>query len=225
MKLAEVHFQPWHTLLSFYICQNCSRVDTDRSRIAVGTPCTYCGAPSPAARLHFGLSSLVLVNSIQDFYFLRRASPPVDAGGIAAHIHTNETDTCIVIPLLFCTLYEGLTTQLCQNIMRAKALDKPLQERLLSDHRYAKEKREKLFPALTGEKWNDALAELTKAAQLNYTEHFDFFLTVNRKRNKFIHEGSHWHFTDQELERIPEELWTTFSLFTQLHNRYVPKVA
>src|SRR5207253_11370491 len=189
MKLAEVQFQPWHTLLSFYICQNCSYVDTDRRRMAVGTPCKYCGTPSPAARLHFGLSSLVLVNSIQDFYFLRRASPPADADGIAAHIHTNETDTCIVIPLLFCTLCEGLTTQLCQNIMRAKALDKPLQERLLSDHRYAKEKREKLFPALTGETWNNALADLTKAAQLNYTEHFDFFLIVNRKRNKFIHEA------------------------------------
>jgi hypothetical protein len=109
--------------------------------------------------------------------------------------------------------------------MRAKAIEEPLQERLLLDHRYAKEKREKLFPALTGEKWNEALTELKAAAELNYTEHFDFFLTVNRKRNKFIHEGSHCHFTDQELERIPEELWTAFNLFTQLHNRYVPKVA
>ena len=225
MELKKVEFQSWNTLVStvFYICQNCSHVDMDRSRMVIGTPCKYCRAPSPSARFHFGISSMALVDSIQDFYFLRRASVPADRHGMASHVHTNKTDTRIVIPLLFCTLHEGLTTQLCQNIMRAKALEKSLQERLLSDYLYAKEKREKLFPALTGEKWNGSLAAITEAAQLDYTKHFNFFLTINKGRNTFIHEGSHWHFKDEDLEQIPEELWTAFSLFVQLHNRYVVK--
>lgn len=77
---------------------------------------------------------------------------------------------------------------------------------------------------MTGEKWNDALGELTKSSELNYTNHFEFYLKINRKRNAFIHEGFHWHFKDDELEKIPEELWPVFSLFAQLHNRYVPNL-
>jgi hypothetical protein len=224
MKLADVQFQPWHTLVDrFYICQSCSWVDTDNDRIKVGTPCKHCGQPSPAARMYSWLNATVLVNAIQDFYFLRRAKPQPDPDGITNHIHTNETDTRVVIPLLFCTLWEVLTTRLCVEILRAKAVDKTLQDRLLLDYRHAREKREKLFLGLTGEKWNDALAELTKSSELNYASHFDFFLNINRKRNAFIHEGSHWDFSDEELEKIPEELWPVFSLFAQLHNRYIPK--
>jgi hypothetical protein len=170
------------------------------------------------------MNAIVLVNSIQDFYFLRHAKPPPDADGIADHIYTNETDTRIVIPLLFCTLWDALTTELCQNIMRAQRLEDSLRERLLQDYRYSRDKRERLLPALTGEKWNLALTELAKQPDCDYMPHFDFFLTINKKRNTFIHEGSHWHFKDEELERIPEELWPTFSLFAQLHNRYVPNV-
>src|SRR5712672_1531871 len=226
MNLSEVQYQPWSTVIvNFYICQSCSRVDTDSSRQRVGTPCKLCGAPSPSGQLHFGLNAYVLVNSIQDFYFLRHAKPPPDSDGLSAHIYSNETDTRIVIPLLFCTLWDGLTTELCQNVMRAKSLDQQLQDRLLLDYRYSREKREKLLPALTGQKWSDTLDELTKRAELDYTNHFNFFLTVNRKRNTFIHEGSHWEFTDDELEKIPEELRTTFHLFAELHNQYVPTVA
>ena len=225
MKLADVQFQPWHTLVDrFYICQHCSWVDTDRDRIKVGSPCKHCGKPSPAGRIYSWLNATVLVDGIQDFYFLRRVKPPPpDLGGITEYIHTNETDTRVVIPLLFCTLWEVLTTRLCVEILRAKTIDETFQERLLSDYRHAKDKRGKLFPGVTGEKWNDALAELTKSSELNYANHFEFFLNINRKRNAFIHEGFHWHFKDDELEKIPEELWPVFSLFAQLHNRYIPK--
>jgi hypothetical protein len=226
MNLAEVQFQPWNSLVgNFYVCQNCSRVYRVPIIQPVGTPCEHCGVPIPAARFHFGLNSFVLVNAIQDFYFLRHSKPPPDSGGIADHIYTNETDTRIVIPILFCTLWDGLTTELCENIMRANNLEKTLRDRLRLDYRYSREKREKLLPALTGEKWSHSLTELSKQAELNYTDHFEFFLNINSKRNTFIHEGSHWQFTNEELERIPEELWPTFSVFSQLHNRYVPKVS
>lgn len=175
--------------------------------------------------MHFGLSSYTLVNAIQDFYFLRHADFPPDQHGIADHVHTNETDTRIVLPILYCTLWDGLTTELCQNIMRKNGLSMSLRDRLLQDYRFSREKREKLFPALTGEKWNSALIELTKASQIDYSKHFESFLAINSKRNTFVHEGSHWHFTDSELEHIPEELWPTFSLFAQLHNRFVPTKA
>lgn len=166
-----------------------------------------------------------MLDAIQDFYFLRQAKPQsLDLGGIAEHIHTNETDTRIVIPLLFCTLWEVLMNRLCVEILRAKAIDDTFQERLLSDYRYARDQREKLFPGLTGEKWIDALAELTKSSELNYTNHFEFYRNINRKRNAFIHGGFHWHFKDDELEKIPEELWPVFSLFAQLHNRYIPNL-
>ncbi|KGF73187.1 hypothetical protein DO97_01320 [Neosynechococcus sphagnicola sy1] len=226
MNISEVQSQPWSTLIAdFYICQSCDRVYRVPILQICGTPCKHCGKTIRAQRVHFGLNALVLVNSIQDFYFLRHANPPPDPDGIADHVYTNKTDTRIVIPLLFCTLWDALTTELCQNVMRAKQLEEPLRERLLQDYRYSRDKRERLLPALTSEKWNFALAELTKPAELDYTQHFNFFLTINTKRNTFIHEGSHWHFTDEELERIPEELWPTFSLFAQLHNRYVPKMA
>jgi hypothetical protein len=65
-----------------------------------------------------------VLDAIQDFYFLRRAKPQSpDIDGIAEHVHTNETDTRIVIPLLFCTLWEVLMTRFCVEILRAKAID------------------------------------------------------------------------------------------------------
>ena len=67
--------------------------------------------------------------------------------------------------------------------MRAKGLDKSLRNRLLQDYRFSRENREKLFPALTDEKWNSALTELTKTAQIDYSKHFESFLTINSKRN------------------------------------------
>ena len=174
--------------------------------------------------LYNWLNATILVNAIQDFYFLRFAKTPPDADGITDHIYTNKTDTRIVIPILFCTLWEVLTARLHLEIIRAKATDDTLQKKLLSDYRRAtKAKREKLFLGLTGEKWGDALAELTKSSELNYTDHFEFYLNINHKRNAFIHEGFHWHFKDDELEKIPEELRSVFHLFAQLHNRYVPK--
>ena len=115
MNISEVQFQPWSTLIAdFYICQSCDHVYRVPILQVCGTPCKHCGKPIPAQRVHFGLNSLVLVNSIQDFYFLRHAKPPPDPDGIADHIYTNKTDTRIVIPLLFCTLWDALTTELCQ---------------------------------------------------------------------------------------------------------------
>jgi hypothetical protein len=107
--------------------------------------------------------------------------------------------------------------------MGAKGLEQSFQERLLQDYRTSRDKRERLFPALTEEKWNYALEEFTKATELDYTKLFEFFRTISAKRNTFVHEGSHWGFTDEEFERIPEELSPTFNLFTALHDRYVPK--
>ena len=226
MNISEVQFQPWSTLVAgYFVCQNCDHVYRAPTLQAAGTPCEHCGTAIPAQRVHFGLHSGVLVDSIQDFYFLRHAKPPPDPDGIVVHIHSNKTDTRIVIPLLFCTLWEALMTELCKNIMRAKQLEQSLNERLLQDYRSAREKRERLFPALTGEKWNFALTELTKRTEVDCVQHFDFFLTVSNKRNRFIHEGALWPFEDEELEGIPEELPPVFWLFAQLHNRYVPKMA
>ncbi len=63
MKLTEVQVQPWHTLVAtFYICESCSRVDTDIKRTIDGSICKHCGALSPrGAKSHFGLNSIVLV--------------------------------------------------------------------------------------------------------------------------------------------------------------------
>ena len=225
MNLSEVQYQPWSTVTTnFYICQSCGIVDTESKRHRVGTPCNNCAAPSPGGLLYFEPNAYSIVASIQDFYFLRHAKPPPDTDGLSDHVYTNETDTRIVIPLLFCTLWDVLTIHISREVMRAKHLEQLLQDRLLLDYRFSREKREKLLPALTGEKWKEALAELTKRAQIDYTEHFTFFLNINEKRNEFIHEGSHWSFDDEELERIPEELKPTFNLFAELHNRWVARV-
>jgi hypothetical protein len=225
MKLTEVQFQPWHTLVDrFHICPNCSWVYASHET-KVGIPCQHGGQPIARQTIYSWSGATSVLDAIQDFYFLRQAKPQSPGlGGVAEHVHTNETDTRIVIPLLFCTLWEVLMTRLCVEILRAKAIDDTFQERLLSDYRYARDKREKLFPGLTGEKWIDALAELTKSSELNYTNHFEFYRNINRKRNAFIHGGFHWHFKDDELEKIPEELWPVFSLFAQLHNRYIPNL-
>jgi len=174
MKFSEVQFQPWHTVMAnFYICQTCSVVDSDRDRQKVGSPCKRCGTPSPAARFHFGLNSLVLVNALQDFYFLRRAKPPADKDGLVANVYSNETDTRIVLPVLFCALWDTLTTQLCQNVIRAKSISKEDEEKLLRKFKFARDRRTKLLPSITFEGWDDALSALPDAA--THIEHFNFF--------------------------------------------------
>jgi hypothetical protein len=164
------------------------------------------------------------VNSIQDFYFLRNAQPPLGPDPISEQVYSNDTDTRVVIPLLFCTLWDVLTTDLCRTVMDARKIDQRLQDQLLSDYRFSTQKRDKLFLALTGETWKNALRAITKKGGIEYGELFKFFLDINTKRNKFVHEGYYWHFKEVELERIPEELKPTFNLFAALHNRWVAEM-
>lgn len=105
--------------------------------------------------------------------------------------------------------------------MQALQLPTSVQERLLSDNLFSKERAEKASPTLVNEKRKSVLKELSKNSELNYEETVRFYLRVVRSRNLFLHEGNKWAIPESMAGDCMEEIWPLTNLYVKLHNRFI----
>jgi hypothetical protein len=219
MKITEVRQQSWHTLICiYYICPSCNVVDQDSARIGIGTPCSKCSTPSPAARLYFGTELCLLVNSIQDLYFLRSGKITHDDEDFGIQNYNMESDLRPMSAILFCTIFDVLMTGLIKNIMHRRSIQHEIQELLLKDYKFAKEKRDQLYPLFMKEKFFESIKSIKTETAYDFEPHFSYANELAQKRNQFIHRGIKWGFKDAELDAIPHELSPLFRGFVALHN-------
>jgi hypothetical protein len=158
-----------------------------------------------------------LIDSIQDFYFLHDRSE-VRGGTVAVSLQTNPH---IVIPLLFCTLAEVALEDFLHALMRKQGLPLPATIKLLKEHLSGRQRRLKLFPRLTSRSWDDALAELRQASQIDFPKTFAFYREVNHARNRFLHAGAQWAIKPNHPQGCIDHIWPLLKLFVGLHNRFV----
>jgi len=219
MHITEIRRQPWAGLLNtFFICLKCDHVATQG--VLLGYQCKNCGHPS-GVRLFYSVVIPSLIDSIQDFYFLRNESD-VESDPPKISFQTNPRT---VIPLLFCTLAEVSFEHVLQNIMRKQGLSFTDIKRNLKEHLTGRRRRLKLFPHLTKLSWDDALKEISSASQIDFTDTFRFYLKVSKARNRFLHDGVPWAIKPQDPQDCINQIWPLLKLFVALHNKFVSEKA
>lgn len=215
VDITRIANQPLSSIVgTFYRCLSCNKVDNDRERIRVGYPCPSCGIPSQGARLYFPLEALSLIDLVQGFYHTR-GQP-----SLRSPLYDPTTNPRLATAVFFCSLGEVLLTHLLREIMRSNKIPEPLQERLLTDNLFVRQRVEKLYPSLTHQRWTDDVKELSQGKQLNYLDIHKFFLKVTETRNQWLHQGNIWAIPPGMPDECLRNLWPLISMFVALHNKH-----
>lgn len=144
MDILEIRDQELSTLLSaFMICTSCEIVDLDQERERVGYQCPRCGVVGNGALLYFPMSIHTLIDLMQEFYHLKQG-PDVDSDEVSSIQNKGNHQLAVVI--FFCTLVEVLLQHFLEQRMSRMGLPQEIQERLLNDNMFVKQRIQKLFP-------------------------------------------------------------------------------
>jgi hypothetical protein len=222
VDVLEIRGQPLSTLLAdFMICQSCHVVDRDQERMRVGYPCPHCGVSGNGARGYFSISVHSLIDLMQEFYHMKEE---LDSHSDEMPVRQQRGNHRLAVVIFFCTLGEVLLAHFLEQLMSHTGLSRSIQERLLNDNIFVKQRVEKLFPALTGVRWKVAVKTLTKGKQLDYLKATEFYEEVVEKRNLFLHKGNKWAIPKDMPENCVRQIWPLVNLFVGLHNKYVVPV-
>lgn len=215
MKISEITRQSLSTLVAdFLVCQFCGIVDRDHGRTKVGYPCPNCGEGSKSGLQYFGLPTHALINLMQESYHQKPTQ--------SSRLPTSGNAHKLAVVIYFCTLGEVLLEHFLREVMEALRLPASVRNRILDDNLFAKERVEKVFPSLVGEKWNAVIKELSRNSELNYKKTVEFYLQVVKARNLFLHKGNKWTIPESLAEECMEEIWPLMNLYVKLHNRFIP---
>lgn len=216
MDILEIRSQRLSTLLAdFIICESCGIVDRDQERSRVGYECSSCGIPSHGATYYFPISVSSLIDLMQEFYHSKKqeATPLSEAPA-----KQKESNHQLAVVIFFCTLGEVLLQHFLEQCMCKMGLPHEIQDRLLNDNLFVKQRVEKLFPTLTGVKWNETVAMLSERGELDYVETTEFYQRTSRARNEFLHRGNKWAIPQGMPEQCIRHIWPLVCLFVELHN-------
>lgn len=218
MDILEIRSQRMSTLVAdFIICESCGIVDRDQERMRVGYECPRCGIPSDKATDYFPISVSSLIDLTQEFYHLKQEAIPHSE----TPVEQKESNHQLAVVIFFCALAEVLLQHFLQQCMSKMGLPHEIQDRLLNDNLFVKQRVEKVFPALTGVRWNKAMTMLSERVELDCVETTRFYRRASQSRNKFLHKGNKWGIPQDMPEQCIRHLSSLVWLFVALHNRYV----
>ncbi len=218
MDILEIRSQRLSTLQAdFMICQSCGFVDRDDERITVGYKCAHCGSPGSGARVYFLNPVRSMIDLMQEFYH-----PGQSASAKAeAPAEQNESNHQLAVIIFFCTLGEVLLQHFLKKRMSKMGIPHEIQDRLLNDNLFVKQRIQKLFPTLTGVKWKKAVTTLSDRVELDYNEATKFYQHASDARNKFLHEGNKFAIPQNMPEQCLRHIWPVVCLFVDMHNEYI----
>jgi hypothetical protein len=116
------------------------------------------------------------------------------------------------VVICFCTLGEVLLEHFLRELMITLQLPASFRDRILNANMFSKERVEKVFPSLVGEKWNAVVKELGNTSQLDYEQTGKFYRKVVKARNPFLHSGNKWIIPAGMPEECMEEIWALIHL-------------
>lgn len=219
VDLLEIRTQRLSTLLAdFMICESCGIVDREHERMRVGYACPRCGVPGQGATAYFPMSVISLIDLMQEFYHGR-----TNLEADEEQMTSPKGNHRLAVVIFFCTLGEVLLEHFFKGLMSHIGLSRLIQERLLNDNIFVKQRVEKLFPALTGVRWKPAVKMLAKGKQLDYLKATEFYEDAVEKRNLFLHKGNKWAIPKDMPENCLRQIWPLVNLFVALHNKFLAK--
>jgi hypothetical protein len=201
----------------FYLCESCGIVDRDDDRINIGHKCSRCGVPGKRALQYFMLTVDTTADLIGELH------PLPDPFSIEPEEQLNTTKESHDLALLvfFCTLGEILLQHFLQRCMSAQSIPAKVQNRLLDDNRFAKQRIDKLFPMLTGDKWKKAIKKVTERSQEDYGKTLEFYVEATKKWNQLLHLGNKWVIPPDFATKCFDNTAPLVKFFVYLHNEYI----
>ncbi len=179
--------------------------------------CTVCGFLSSDPRFGAGEISCPRCGGAADG--LKRF-PPDRLRRLDARIRRYRDDgESEVVVILGATFLESLIEDILARIMGAQGATVSLRATVLDTQRAVGQRIGRLFPALTGEQFEDA------AAELGYREFPRRWRALRAERNAFIHDSS-FDGTKEELNAASATeamalLDQAYLLFVRINNRFV----
>lgn len=194
----------------FNRCRNCSYVTANTESC---NECPNCHvAQGSNELLHFSFDTHALLQLLSDSF--------------SKHLRDDQFNTQLLATVIFfCSLTEILLYRFLVNLMNQRKIDRTIQARLLSDNLSIKLRVEKLFPALAGHSWKDAVKLIsTKSKVYDYSDTVDFYVkSAAPARNKFLHEGDKWAISEDLAKKCIFYGKRIVCFFVELHNYYVAK--
>jgi hypothetical protein len=179
--------------------------------------CPECGYLSADERFAAGESRCPSCGAAGDH---RRQFPPDRLRRLDARIRRYQDDgEDEIVVILAATFLESLVEDILARIMEAQGAGVRLRATVLDTQRSVGQRIGKLFPALTGEQFEDA------AAELGFREFPRRWRALRAERNAFIHDSSFEGAREQLTEATANEAMTLldqgYRLFVMINNRFV----
>jgi len=175
-------------------CRICHYAGFWTNSTMVGHPCPACHRPGEGGQSFFWDSARALTNVIQACYHRHLEQQRPD--------HFKQTNESIVSLVVFCALGEVLLERFLRNLMIALKIPPKVLDRLLEDNQIQKNRVEKLFPSLSGEKWKDAVKFVSSGSGVDFGKVLDFYLKTKEARNRLLHKGNRFVLTSS----MPKEI-------------------
>jgi hypothetical protein len=204
---------------NYYLCESCLIVDNELNRSIHGYKCPRCKKESKGGRIYFDLNVFILLQLMHEYYHLERSDSDIMRKIKSRGKHNHK----LAVIIFFCTLSEVLLYNFLKQYMIYNKIPNKIQERLLNDNLYPKQRIEKLFPSLINVKWKTALKKISMDSKYNYQDIFGFYLRVSHERNDFLHKGNKFNITDDMITNCMIMTPGLVQLFVDLHNLYIAK--
>jgi hypothetical protein len=201
------------------MCGVCKHVAGGEDELQPHESCPVCGSAAGAGVFrYFKTPVLGLIDLMDELYNLAPRVPESSHLAIERHAESNHQ---VAVVVFFCALGEALLAHLLQELMDAMQLPVPIREHLLASSPFAQQRVERLFPALSGSSWTEAISTLSERDKANHRAVFDFYLEANRKRNDLLHGACTWGIEEEFPLECMNKIGPLVDLFVSLHNRCV----
>lgn len=211
--------QSWFDALQMYrLCAVCAYVYHENTPAVPSYRCPRCGNDSEGGDPYFVVTISEIADLISHFYPL----PDLDVHPVVFPPEPSRANSLAIL-VFYCTLGEILLEHFIERAMTKLALPRQVQERLLDDHRYARQRVEKLFPVLCGVKWKKAINEVSKSSTDNLEAAATFYLEAAEHRNRLLHLGNTWQPPPNIAKQCFDQIVPLIRLFVALHNGYLVK--
>jgi len=197
----------------YYVCGICHIVDREHGRSKVGFPCPVCKSGSAGGYSYFPANISILAGLAKKVFYLYTPDELADP-------FSNAKDARLISTVLFfCALREALLVNFIRELCLARQIEPEITERLLHDNKQHAQKLEKLFPSLTGTKWQAALKELDKDGCF-YRNLDSFVVAAVRIRNRFLHETDVFTIEEKTAKQCLKSILYMTQLHVALHNKF-----
>lgn len=213
INIHSIKERSWSNIIAkYYICPKCRIVDSNTRRSESDFPCPDCGHINSLGELYFTLNVQILINLIQNMYF----------EGKALDINTMDKtrDFKVFIVIIFCILSELLVNLILNYKFDSLDINQWKRKEIFNKN-LSINRKIKIFKKYFGLSWNDAVDKISKIENYDYNAITVFYIKMNKKRNRFLHEGSSWAIDERDYLDCIDNIEPLLRLFVSIHNKYI----